>query len=121
MPRCETRTPRSVGPAPTASARLWFITRYEDVAAALRDQRRFVKDVRNTLTEEERAALPPAPELYDLLTHHMLNADGAQHARLRALVGKAFAARRVDQLEPRDRGAGRRPAGPPAGRGATWT
>ena len=82
-------------------ARLWFITRYEDVAAALRDQRRFVKDVRNTLTEEERAALPPAPELYDLLTHHMLNADGAQHARLRALVGKAFAARRVDQLEPR--------------------
>lgn len=83
------------------SARLWFITRYEDVAAALRDHRRFVKDVRNTLTAEERAALPPAPELYDLLTHHMLNADGAQHARLRALVGKAFAARRVDQLESR--------------------
>ena len=31
----------------------------------------------------------------------MLNADGAQHARLRALVGKAFAARRTEQLEPR--------------------
>ena len=82
-------------------ARLWFITRYEDVAAALRDSKRFVKDALNTLTPEECAAQPAQPELYRLLTHHMLNADGATHARLRSLVNQAFTARRVEQLEPR--------------------
>ncbi len=80
--------------------RLWFLTRYDDVAAALRDPRRFVKDVGNTLTPAERAAQPEAPPLYRLLTHHMLNADGADHARLRGLVNKAFSARRVEELEP---------------------
>ncbi|MBW7884466.1 MAG: cytochrome P450 [Caldilineaceae bacterium] len=83
------------------AARMWFITRYEDVVAALRDHKRFVKDVRNTLTPEEQARIPAPPPLYQLLTHHMLNADGATHARLRALVNKAFAARRVERLEPR--------------------
>lgn len=81
-------------------ARMWFLTRYEDVAAALRDHRRFVKDVYNTLPAGERAALPAAPPLYRLLTHHMLNADGATHARLRALVNQAFTARMVEQMAP---------------------
>ncbi len=80
-------------------ARMWFLTRYEDVASALRDHKRFVKDVHSTLTAEERAGLPAAPPLYQLLTHHMLNADGATHARLRALVNQAFAARMVEQME----------------------
>jgi len=40
-------------------ARMWFLTRYEDVAEALRDHRRFVKDVHSTFTAEERAAQPP--------------------------------------------------------------
>jgi cytochrome P450 len=80
---------------------MWFLTRYADVAAALRDHDRFVKDVRNTLTTAERAQAPEAPPLYQLLTHHMLNADGETHARLRALVNKAFSARQVETLEPR--------------------
>ncbi len=83
------------------AARMWFLTRYDDVAAALRDHERFVKDVRSTMTAAERAAAPPEPPLYRLLTHHMLNADGATHARLRALVNKAFSARQVESLEPR--------------------
>jgi cytochrome P450 len=82
-------------------ARLWFLTRYEDVAEALRDHRRFVKDVHQTSTAEERAARPAEPPLYSLLTHHMLNADGETHARLRGLVNKAFTVRMVDQLTPR--------------------
>ncbi|MFO7632960.1 MAG: cytochrome P450 [Caldilinea sp.] len=80
---------------------MWFLTRYDDVAAVLRDHERFVKDVRNTLTAEERASAPAAPPLYRLLTHHMLNADGETHARLRALVNKAFSARQIESLEPR--------------------
>jgi len=83
------------------AARMWFLTRYDDVAAALRDDTRFVKDVRATLTPAERAAAPEAPPLYRLLTNHMLNTDGATHDRLRALVNKAFGARQVEQLEPR--------------------
>ena len=83
------------------AARMWFLTRYEDVAAALRDDTHFVKDVRSAQTPAERAGAPAAPPLYRLLTHHMLNADGATHDRLRALVNKAFSARQVEQLEPR--------------------
>jgi cytochrome P450 PksS len=83
------------------AARMWFLTRYEDVAAALRDDRRFVKDAQATLSAEERQHQPPAPPLYQLLTHHMLNTDGAAHDRLRGLVNKAFSARQVELLEPR--------------------
>jgi cytochrome P450 len=83
------------------AARMWFLTRYQDVAAALRDHERFVKDVRSTMTAAERATAPAEPPLYRLLTRHMLNADGETHARLRALVNKAFSARQVESLEPR--------------------
>ena len=83
------------------AARMWFLTRYDDVTAALRDDTRFVKDARATQTPAERAGTPEAPPLYRLLTNHMLNADGATHDRLRALVNKAFSARQVEQLEPR--------------------
>jgi cytochrome P450 len=83
------------------AARMWFLTRYEDVAEALRDHRRYVKDIHSTLTAAEAAALPPEPPLYHLLTQHMLNADGATHARLRGLVNRAFTARMVEQLAPR--------------------
>jgi cytochrome P450 len=83
------------------AARMWFLTRYEDVGEALRDHRRFVKDVRATLDPEELAVRPAEPPLYSLLTHHMLNADGETHARLRGLVNKAFTVRMVEQLAPR--------------------
>ena len=83
------------------AARMWFLTRYDDVAAALRDDRRFVKDAQATLSAEERQSQPAAPPLYQLLTHHMLNTDGAAHDRLRGLVNKAFSARQVELLEPR--------------------
>lgn len=83
------------------AARMWFLTRYEDVAAALRNTQRFVKDVRTAMTPEERARAPEPPYLYRLLTHHMLNADGATHARLRGLVNQAFSARQVEALASR--------------------
>ncbi len=76
---------------------IWFVTRYEDVAASLRDQH-FVKDVRNTMTPDERAELPPAPPLLDLLSNHMLNLDPPDHTRLRTLVNKAFTAAVIQQL-----------------------
>lgn len=83
------------------AAAMWFLTRYDDVAAALRADQLWVKDADATLTVAERSVRPAAPALYRLLTHHMLNTDGDAHARLRALVNKAFSARQVEQLEPR--------------------
>ena len=80
---------------------LWFITRYEEAEAVLRDQKRFVKNYRATLTPEEQAKLPPEPRLERLLNQHLLNMDGADHVRLRSLVSKAFTAQRVNRLQGR--------------------
>ncbi len=81
--------------------KLWFITRYVDGEAVLRDHKRFVKNYRETLTPVERAQLPPASRLENLLNQHLLNVDGADHARLRALVNKAFTAQMVNRLQGR--------------------
>ncbi len=78
-----------------------FITTYDDALDVLRDSRRFVKDIRNTLTPGERSALPEQPRLLRLLSHHMLNLDAPDHTRLRGLVNKAFTARIVEQLQGR--------------------
>jgi cytochrome P450 len=80
---------------------IWFVTRYDDVAALLRDHARFVKDVRNTLTPVERSAAPITPDLVNQLSNHMLNLDPPDHTRLRTLVNKAFTAGVVSQLSGR--------------------
>jgi cytochrome P450 len=82
-------------PGITGEGKIWFITRYEDVQAVLRDHRRFVKNWRNTRTPEELAQLQPESELDRLLSRHMLNSDGGDHARQRALVNKAFSSRMI--------------------------
>ena len=78
-----------------ASTEGWFVSRYEDVEAALRDDKRLVRD----------AALAgvhfPTSPLDDLLNDHMLMRDGEDHRRLRSLVQQAFTPRRVASLRPR--------------------
>lgn len=78
-----------------------FVTSYAESLTILRDNVHFVKDYRNTLTAEERAALPEEPSLVRLLSRHMLNRDPPEHTRLRSLVNKAFSVRMVEQLEGR--------------------
>jgi cytochrome P450 len=80
---------------------LWFVTRYDDAEAVLRDHKRFVKNYRNTRTAEELAQMPPLPRLSQLLDGHMLNLDGEAHQRQRTLVNKAFTTRMVNQLQSR--------------------
>ena len=78
-----------------ASTEGWFVSRYEDVEAALRDDKRLVRD----------AALAgvhfPTSPLDDLLNDHMLMHDGEDHRRLRSLVQQAFTPKRVASLRPR--------------------
>jgi cytochrome P450 len=81
--------------------RLLSVFRYEDCQAILRDDETWsnVFRIDETRLQADLAALeaelglPPPPS--------MLGSDGAEHARLRSLVNKAFTPRIVQRLEPR--------------------
>jgi cytochrome P450 len=80
---------------------IWFVTRHEDVAAVLVDER-FVRDPALALKAEKREAWSSGvPESFAFIEQHMLNRDGDDHRRLRRLVTKAFTPRMVEQLRPR--------------------
>jgi cytochrome P450 len=76
--------------------RVWLITRYADVRAALADPRLY-KDWAGKLTGPDWVP----DEVTGYLAMHMLNADPPDHTRLRKLVTRAFTARRVAGLRPR--------------------
>jgi len=78
-----------------ASTEGWFVSRYADVEAALRDDKRLVRD-----PALAGVAFPTSP-LDDLLNNHMLTRDGEDHRRLRTLVQQAFTPKRVAALRPR--------------------
>jgi len=84
---------------PGVSGEAYLVTRYEDAAAVLRDER-FVKDVRNA-RDPGNLRRPWVPGALKPLMHTMLDNDGAEHHRLRGLVRDTFAPRYVAQLEPR--------------------
>jgi cytochrome P450 len=79
----------------------WYLFRYEDVRAFLRDPSHSVED-RNAhptvMTEMAQAALG---DQADLGNQSMLSVDAPQHTRLRRLVSKAFTPRMIEQLRPR--------------------
>jgi pimeloyl-[acyl-carrier protein] synthase len=82
----------------------WWLTRYADVIAALKDPR---------LGREESRLVPPDAEpagpdahqlLHDMLGRWMLFRDPPTHTRLRGLVSKAFTPRMIERLRPRIEG-----------------
>jgi cytochrome P450 len=81
--------------APDGST-IWYITRYDDVAAVLKDDRHFCKDVSNARDAGERRKGPR-----DLINDNMLFSDPPDHSRLRALVSQAFTPRRMTAMEGR--------------------
>jgi cytochrome P450 PksS len=78
----------------------WLITRYDDVAAALKDER-FAKDKLSVLTPQQLAREPWIPGFVKPLARNMLDLDAPDHPRLRGLVSKAFTPRLVEQMRPR--------------------
>src|SRR5260221_3570414 len=78
----------------------WLITRYEDAAAALKDER-FVKDKLLALTPEQAARQPWVPGMFKPLERNMLDLDAPDHTRLRALVQKAFTPKRIEEMRER--------------------
>ncbi|WP_326559731.1 cytochrome P450 family protein [Micromonospora sp. NBC_01796] len=85
----------------------WVVTRHEDVRAVLGDPR-FVTNPASVpgsngvnLAEMVFRARGVPDEHARYLLANILEFDGADHARLRRLVSRAFTARRVAQLRPR--------------------
>ena len=82
---------------------VWLVTRYDDVASVLRDER-FAKDWRNAPlpSPEQLAHLSPASkELAKLQIGNFLFVDPPDHQRLRGLVSKAFTPRLIERMRGR--------------------
>jgi cytochrome P450 len=79
----------------------WFVSRYADVAAGLKDNR-FGREIGRVLPPE---AFPPVPEeekpLYAMLSEWMLFKDPPTHARLRRIAAPVFSLRAVMGMRPR--------------------
>src|ERR1700733_5154556 len=72
----------------------WLVTRYDDVVAALKDER-LAKNHFRVLTAEQHARRPWIPASFRPLGRNMLNVDPPDHTRLRGLVQQAFSPRLV--------------------------
>jgi cytochrome P450 len=81
---------------PPGGGTIWYITRFEDGTAVLRDNDHFVKNVRHTLPPD--AVKPRKSAVHHLINENMLFADPPDHTRLRSLVNQAFTPRRVAQM-----------------------
>ena len=79
--------------------RPWLITRYDDVLAVLKDDRRFVKDMKSAMSPEQLKKAPKVPALFSALNRNLLSLDGADHDRLKVLVHKAFTPRMVEGMQ----------------------
>ncbi|MFB7598299.1 cytochrome P450 [Streptomyces sp. NPDC056160] len=95
---------RELGPVhrvrlpPPESYDSWLVVGYDEARAALADPR-LAKDVTGTGARPGEENLRAVED--QVLGRHLLVADPPQHTRLRALVTRAFTARRVEALRPR--------------------
>jgi cytochrome P450 len=78
----------------------WLVTRYDDVAAVLKDSR-FIKEKARAFSAEQAARQPWVPKAFKPLERNMLDVDPPDHTRLRALVHKAFTPCLIDNLRGR--------------------
>ncbi len=86
--------------APDGST-IWYITRYEDVTAVLRDDDNFCKDPGNARPADAPSAASRKTVAQQRINENMLFSDPPDHTRLRALVSQAFTPRRVESIAPR--------------------
>ena len=81
---------------------IWFVTRFAEAEAVLRDETHFARDFLKFLPPEQRREYEAnLNQIAALIDNHMLNKDGQDHRRLRALVSMAFTPRVVQALRPR--------------------
>jgi cytochrome P450 len=83
-----------------------FFTRYEDIAALLKD-RRLGRSITHILSRDELGWPPANPRqkpFDDFQALHMLDREPPDHTRLRSLVQRAFTQSRVENLRSRIEG-----------------
>ena len=93
---------------------IWFVTRYAEVLAMLKDDERFANDPSNALTEEEYAQLfqqatehltpeqqQMAAQSDEILRRNLLAVDPPDHSRLRRLVAIPFTPKYIEGLRSR--------------------
>ena len=85
--------------APDGST-IWYITRYEDALAILRDDEAFCKDPRNAQRDGEADPASRRAASHQAINENMLFSDPPEHTRLRGLVSKTFTPRRIEALIP---------------------
>jgi len=79
-----------------------FFTRYDDIAALLRD-RSLGRSILHVLSRDELGWPPPNLLIRDFdafQSHHMLDNEPPKHTRLKGLMLKAFTSSRVEGLRP---------------------
>ena len=96
------RAERPVCPVRTPDKRtIWLVTRYEDVAMVLKDER-FVKHPKNVKTGKRSVRHLWFPKFArPLFERNMLAMDKPDHTRLRGLINKSFSPRLVDGMRSR--------------------
>ena len=75
----------------------YFVSRYDDVASALRDPRISTDMIR--YAQMNGAPVKHIPRTFQVLLQNMLTTDDPQHRRLRTLVHKAFTPKRIADME----------------------
>jgi len=90
-------------PGITGAVPIWFVTRYAEVEQVLLGDQLFVRDPLLAVAPEKAAEFMNVgdPRVNAMVNYHMLNKDGEDHRRLRALVSKAFTPRVIQALRPR--------------------
>ncbi len=79
---------------------IWFVSRFADVEAVLKDDRHFTLDYRKVF---DAAQIPEmrGSQTMQMVNNHLLTKDGEDHRRLRSLVTQAFTPRRISAMRPR--------------------
>ncbi len=79
----------------------WVLTRYDEVLAALHDNR---FSAERTARMQEMAGRPGLEPFFAFLATRMLYADPPRHTRLRGLVSKAFTPHVIESMAPHIQG-----------------
>lgn len=94
------RDSRSIVPVQAFGERAWIITRYDEVLAALADER-LVKNRSNAQDPNKKQQKMWIPGFLKPLKSNMLDSDIPDHTRLRSLVHQAFMPRLITQMQTR--------------------
>ncbi len=78
---------------------IWFLSRFEDVEAMLKDDRHFTLDYRRVFDPEQIPEMRGSQTM-QMVNNHLLTKDGEDHRRLRSLVTQAFTPRRISNMRP---------------------